>query len=455
METLKYQDALDFLYSFIDYGSERSDRYSPDVFELDRIKRFLKRLNNPHQQYPAVHIAGTKGKGSVAALIASTLQRAGYNTGLYTSPHLIEFTERIRINGEEITRSEVVAGVDRLRPLVLEEPDITTYELMTALAFQYFADQAIDIGVFEVGLGGRLDSTNVVNPIVSIITSLSYDHMHLLGDTLAEIAAEKAGIIKHGVPVVSAPQELSAERVLQRIAAEREAPIEFVGRDWDFELKSQSLVKQRVRLWPTAANSTAQSVELDVGLLGEHQLENAAVAFAALQRVQGNGFPIPDKAYQQGFKKVQWPGRFQILSQNPTLVVDSAHNGYSAARLRQALQEIFPGSRVHLVFGASEDKDIEAMLRNLGPAVGRASMTQAVHPRAADPEGLVQTATRFIDQVDSVVPVEQAVARALQQANEEEVVLVTGSLFTVGEVLAWWANRAETKTAPSPPGEAL
>jgi dihydrofolate synthase/folylpolyglutamate synthase len=450
MDSLSYQQALDFLYSFIDYGSERSDRYSPDVFELARIKRFLSRLGDPHLQYPAVHIAGTKGKGSVAALVATCLQLAGFKTGLYTSPHLVDFTERIQINREQIPGSTVGRIVGDLKPFTEQEPEITTYELTTALAFQYFAEQQIDIGVFEVGLGGRLDSTNVVEPVVSVITSLSYDHTHLLGDTLAEIAAEKAGIIKPGIPVISAPQKPEAERVLQQKAQEQGAPLEIIGRDWLFELLERRRSSQFVCIWPAGQDQAAAGVSLELGLLGDHQLENAAVAYAALQRAARNGFEVPGEALAQGFKQVDWPGRFQILQRQPTLVVDSAHNGYSALRLRQALEKNFPGQRIHLVFGASEDKDVRTMLKNLAPALSRATMTQAHHPRAAEAQQLVEVARDYIQAVDSHLPVRQAVAYALDQAEAEDVIVVTGSLFTVGEVLASSGGHREFSSVAYP-----
>ncbi|MEE8567454.1 MAG: Mur ligase family protein, partial [Anaerolineales bacterium] len=214
----RYQEALDYLYSFIDYSVERTYRYSADTFDLNRVRDLFQVVGNPQDQYNSVHIAGTKGKGSVSAMIASVLRAAGYRTGLYTSPHLQHFTERIRVDGQEIPKSEVVRLVEILKPHIEAIQHLTVYEIITALGFLHFAEQEVECAVVEVGLGGRLDATNVLNPLVSVITSLSYDHMHLLGDSLSDIAREKAGIIKPGVPVISAPQQFEAERVVEQVA---------------------------------------------------------------------------------------------------------------------------------------------------------------------------------------------------------------------------------------------
>ena len=227
---LTYEEALDYLYSFVDYSATRVEKYSAQAFDLGRMSALLELMGNPHTHYPCLHLAGTKGKGSVSALCASVLRAAGYRTGFYISPHLQDFCERIQINGELIPREAVAAIVDDLRPLAARVPKITHWELVTALGFEYFAREKVDVAVIEVGLGGRLDSTNVITPLVSVITSLSYDHTNLLGSTLAQIAGEKAGIIKPGVPLVSAPQEPEALEVLMRTAHERGAPLTLVGR---------------------------------------------------------------------------------------------------------------------------------------------------------------------------------------------------------------------------------
>jgi dihydrofolate synthase/folylpolyglutamate synthase len=434
-----YQETLDYLYSFTDYGNLRTYRYSAEAFDLGRMRALLAALGDPQASFPSLHITGTKGKGSTSALCASVLGRAGYRTGFYSSPHLQDFRERIRIDGQPIPAADVVQTVAEIRPVADRVPGLTAFELITATAFLYFARQNVDFGVIEVGLGGRLDATNVILPLVAVITSLSYDHMHLLGNTLAEIAGEKAGIIKAGVPAVSAPQPPEALQVLERVAAERGAPLAVVGRDWQYSIDQYDLAGQSFSVWP--AGDGAQPVRLSTSLLGAHQAQNGAVAYVALRALREQGLVIGDEALAEGFRQVDWPGRFEVLQQSPVLVVDCAHNGDSARRLVEALDDYFPGRRAVLLFGASADKDVPAMFDELAPRMHRAVMTQAVHPRAIETEELVaQAAARGLT-AEAVAPVAEALARALALAGPEEVVVATGSLFVVAEVRAAWAEQ--------------
>lgn len=444
---LTYQEALDYLYSFVDYSQSRTYKYSAQTFDLGRMGRFLDELGNPQTRYPALHLAGTKGKGSVAAMCANVLRAAGYRTGFYTSPHLQDFCERMQINGEFIPQAAVAEIVDGMRPVVERVPGLTTFELTTALAFQYFAHENVDVAVIEVGLGGRLDATNVITPLVSVITSLSYDHTHLLGNTLTEIAGEKAGIVKPGVPVVSAPQKEEALAVLERIAAERGARLALTGRDWLFRPLSHSLESQTFEIWSAqeqrqlnVLRAGGHSVnwtplKLEIPLLGQHQVENGAVAYAALMALRARALPISPDAIREGLRRVRWPGRFEILSRRPFVVADGAHNGDSAQKLAAALDDYFPGRRVTLIFGASSDKDVAGMFAELLPHVSRAIMTQAIHPRAWDPEELAKLAldTRASLSVEVVSPVAQALESALQSSAPDDVILACGSLFVVAE----------------------
>ncbi|MEW6568860.1 MAG: folylpolyglutamate synthase/dihydrofolate synthase family protein [Chloroflexota bacterium] len=446
----RYAQALDYLYSFVDYSLERSYRYTADRFDLDRLRQLLQRLGDPHRAYASLHIAGTKGKGSVSALAASTLKAAGYCTGLYTSPHLVRLTERIRVDGEEIAEAAVVDLVDEIKPKAEGIAGLTMFELLTALGFLYFARQGVDIAVIEVGLGGRLDATNVVTPLVSVITSLSYDHMHLLGNSLSDIAREKAGIIKPGVPVVLAPQQHEAARVVEQVAREQGAPLIRVGRDWLFAPGSHDLERQSLYIWSSREQALIDAYvessgrvewtppRYEVPLLGYHQVINAAVAHAALQVVRQQGFDIEDEAIRRGFRSVSWPGRFQILSRSPVVLVDSAHNRDSALRLRIALDDYFPGKPVTLVFGALADKDIPGMLAELLPRVSRLILTQADHPRAATVDELAEIARGYGWQVSRLVPVSQAMRQAVLQSRPGEVIVAAGSLTVAGEVLASW-----------------
>ncbi|MBI4769551.1 MAG: bifunctional folylpolyglutamate synthase/dihydrofolate synthase [Chloroflexi bacterium] len=448
-------DALAYLYSHTDYASLHSYRYAPETFDPGRMHALMARLGDPQERYPAIHIAGTKGKGSVAALCAAALRAAGYRTGLYTSPHLQDFTERIQVDGVPIPPEAVAGLVSELRPHAESLPGITTFELTTALGFLYFARAGVQAAAIEVGLGGRLDATNILaQPAVTVITSLSLDHTHLLGNTLAQIAAEKAGILKPGVPLVLAPQPVEALARVAEIAAARGVPVTLIGNDWLLSAVDHSLDGQRFRLWrapgapagdrdpgwvaapwPGSGASAPDGLELEIPLLGEHQMENAAVAYVALQVAGERGLPLPEAAIRQGFKSVRWPGRFEILRRQPPLVVDSAHNRDSARKLHLALQEYFPARPVTLIFGASGDKDVAGMLDELLPHVRRAILTRANHPRACDPEELAQLAAGRGCPVEVCFPVSAALAHALEQAQPDELVLVTGSLFVVGEAL--------------------
>lgn len=448
----EYQQALDYLYSFVDYSVKRSYRYSAEVFDLQRVRDLLHILGDPQDHYSSVHIAGTKGKGSVSSLISSVLKAAGYRTGMYSSPHLQRFTERIQVNGEEIPEVKLAALVDRIKPAVEQVPEQTTYELITALGFLYFAQEEVDWAVVEVGLGGRLDATNVIVPQVAVITSISYDHMHLLGESLSDIAREKAGIIKPNVPIVVAPQQYEAEKVIASIAEERQAPMIQVGRDWLFAPGKHDHEKQSLQVWSAGEQDlmdefvdTAGSEEwapprYEIPLLGYHQVINAAVAYAAIQVLRGRGAEVQDQDIRSGFGQVHWPGRFQILSSAPVIVVDSAHNRDSALKLRIALDDYFPSRKVTLVFGASSDKDIYGMFAELSPRVHRVIATSADHPRSEEPDRIAEHARAHGLKVEIIEPVKQAVIQAIQGANPEEVILATGSLFVVGEVLDSWAD---------------
>ncbi|MGB9775385.1 MAG: bifunctional folylpolyglutamate synthase/dihydrofolate synthase [Anaerolineae bacterium] len=440
---MTYREAIEYLHSLTDYEKRRIERYSPETLDLSRVERLLDMVGNPHRLYPSVHIAGTKGKGSTSAIIESALRAAGYRTGFYTSPHLHTFRERIRTGADLISRQDVVALVEEFRPLIARIPGITTFEAITAIAFTYFARQKIDILVAEVGLGGRLDATNVIRPEVAVITSLSLDHTYLLGNTLPEIAAEKAGIIKDGIPVVTAPQRPEALAVIEETARARQAPLTVVGRDWvwepgPFDLKGQSF---------TVRHGGAGFIPQDdlagaywIPLLGRHQLENATTALAALQILRERGFRLPRAAVQEGIRTVQWPGRLEVLSADPLVVVDCAHNPYSTEVLREALREWFPGRRWVLIFGASADKDIPGMLRALLPITAHLIVTRSDHPRSATPVELADMAASVGGGAEIAVNIRRAFQRALMLVEPDTGILVTGSIFLVAEAREEWAD---------------
>jgi len=279
---MNYTEAIAYLHSLTDYEKTRIKRYTPETLDLSRVESLLTALGNPHTQFPAVHVAGTKGKGSTSAMIEACLRAADYRTGLYTSPHLHTFRERIQVAGRKITREEVVELVEEIHPLIERMPGVTTFEAITAMGFLTFARSEVDVAVVEVGLGGRLDATNVLTPAVSVITSISLDHTYLLGDTLGEIAREKAGIIKPNIPTVSAPQRAEAIQVIQSISQERDAPLVEVGRDWDYEPGPTDWDGQRFTARRVSDGGSDLSGDYRISLLGRHQLENATSALVAL-----------------------------------------------------------------------------------------------------------------------------------------------------------------------------
>ncbi|MCK4900250.1 MAG: bifunctional folylpolyglutamate synthase/dihydrofolate synthase, partial [Anaerolineales bacterium] len=421
----EYQATLEYLYSFVDYSLSRSFRNSPDKFDLGRMRDLMAALGNPEQKYPSIHIAGTKGKGSVAVFCSFALRADGYRVGLYTSPHLHDYTERIQINGQPISHTELVSLVEQLKPVIESIPQITTFEITTALSLAYFANQKVDVAILEVGLGGRLDATNVVVPAVSVITSLSYDHTYVLGETLPEIAGEKAGIIKPGIPVVLSPQKEEARQVIESIAAERSSPLVQVGLDYKFiplnhSLEGQSLLIGPAKTFPriieggiTNGGGDSEPVKLFIPLLGRHQVENAATAYTVLKVFSESAFPVGGTAICAGFSQTSWPGRFDVLNKDPILVVDSAHNRDSISKLRLTIEDYFPEKEIVLVFGASEDKDVYGMISELLPLVREVIATQSYHPRAMEVEYLVEITNKLNKPVRSVPDVADALEVAI------------------------------------------
>jgi dihydrofolate synthase/folylpolyglutamate synthase len=446
----KYQETLDYLYSYIDFSLQKVSRYSPERFELGRMRDFMASMGDPQNEYRILHIAGTKGKGSVAALCASALQKSGLKVGLYTSPHLEDYAERIQVDGVPIAHEDLIALVDEIKPNLTNIPEITTFEITTGLAYLYFARCKADAAVIEVGLGGRLDATNICLPDVTVITSISYDHTYLLGETLAEIAAEKGGIIKPGIPLVIAPQAAEARAAISRIAMERAAPLIEIGVDYQYHPVEKSLSGQSLDVWAAAGSELGLSrIRLSIPLLGAHQVVNAATAYAALMVAKAAGMRVTDRGIQQGFQSVQWPGRFEILRQDPPLIIDSAHNRDSAQKLYNVLEDYFPGQKVVLVFGASEDKDIPGMLTELLPAVHQVVMTKSTHPRAAEPDELVAIAGQLNCTAIASSSVEQALDEAERLAGGTRIILVCGSIFVAAAARSVWMSNVKPGGIPS------
>lgn len=430
---IAYNKALDYLYSFVDYSLKHSSELAKAEFNLDRMFALMEELGNPQNKYPIIHVAGTKGKGSVSALCASALQMGGYRVGLYTSPHLLDYCERIQGNGEPISHELMVELVEEIKPAVAKIPKLTTFEITTALGFLAFARLGCNAAVIEVGLGGRLDATNVVMPKVSVITSLSYDHMAVLGDTLAQIAGEKAGIIKRGVPVVCVPQKEEALDVVLRVANSLQCELTLVGKNVNYQSVESSLDGQSLRIVDNVRHST---LDVQLPLLGVYQLENAAAAYAALKV---SGISITDEQIQRGFSQVRWRARFEIARRDPPVIFDSAHNADSFAKLRETLETYFPGKMVYLIFGASEDKNIPGMFAEMKPKIKRLIVTRADHPRALEVEKIIELARQAGLESEAVCPVESAFLRALDLSEKDgSIVLSAGSMFVTAEVMKSW-----------------
>ena len=430
---MSYEEAIKYLDSFINYEKLLSFDYK-ESFELNRMKRLAARLGDPHLSLRCVHIAGTKGKGSTSAMAASILKEAGFKVGLYTSPHLISFRERIRINDELISEADLCSLVNRIKPLIDEideESDEypTFFEVYTTLAFLYFKERKADFCVVEGGMGGRLDATNIIMPLCCGITQISFEHTQKLGNTLREIAAEKAGIIKEGGICVSSLQDNSARDVIRETCAKKHCKLYEVGRDlhfneerFNFPIGQEFSVTGIFEKYPS----------LEVGLLGEHQFMNAATAIGLIESLRFYDIIIKDSAIRSGLRNVKWPGRLQILQNNPYIVLDGAQNRASAKALKAAIKRIFKYNRLILVLGISKDKDIKGICEELEPISDEIILTKASLPRGEEPVVIKRNIAKAARLASSI---EEAMNTAEGISAPSDLILVTGSLFVVGELL--------------------
>ena len=432
---MDYRESIAQLLTLVDH--ERNLVTGPRqkaIYDLTRMEALLGRLGSPQNQVPAVHIAGTKGKGSTAALCDSALHAAGLSTGFYSSPHLHAYRERIRRDSEPISQEGFAALVEGLWPLHEELKSdsvvgpLTLFEFLTGMAFQCFAQDRTDVQVIEVGLGGRLDATNVLDAGVCVITSISLDHMAILGNTIGEIAADKAGIIKPGSTVVIAPQASEALSPILAACQEKEAAPILVGRDVTWEEGRTGTDGQRFKV-----RGRNGEYDLYMPLLGAHQLENAALAVAALEALGSQGIDVSAKAMEVGFENVSWPCRMEVLSRSPLLVADGAHNVYSIESLLKSLPDYLAYDRLILVVGFSRDKNVEGMARALGEKADIIVATASRHPRSMQ---AVEVAGLFPETGKPVLASTPADALrlAMEVAGKKDLVLATGSLFLAAEV---------------------
>jgi dihydrofolate synthase/folylpolyglutamate synthase len=422
---MDYQQAIDYISSFGRFGSRPG---------LERMEWLLQQLGHPEQQLRFVHIAGTNGKGSTTAFVHGILQAAGYRVGMYTSPYLEAFTNRIGANGQDIDQQQLAGLVTRLRPLFEQVNSgplgpITQFEVTTALALAYYQESQVDYVAWEVGLGGRLDATNVVTPEVSVITNIGLDHTEVLGDSLAKIALEKAGIIKQGIPLVTAVEEDEPWRVIDDQAQQLQAPVWRLGRDFSYQRGTFDLEKQQFNY----RDSLGEMPDLGIPLIGEHQCRNAATAVAAVRRLQQAGVAIKPEAYYQGLAQARWPGRLEVMSREPFIIVDGAHNPHGAKALRRALFDYFQGRRIVMVLGILKDKERKEMFSHLLPLATRVIFTAPQYGRATDPALLLQDAAQYRLPAVTTTDVPGAINLALAELRPDEMLLIAGSLYTVAE----------------------
>lgn len=410
-----YERTLEWLYGL--HAAKGMD------FKLDRMTEALRELADPHRTFPAIHVAGTNGKGSVAATLHSILTRAGYRVGLYVSPHLVRFTERIRVGRDEVSPASVVRLAAEVRAAAQKagvQP--TFFELVTLMAFLHFARSQVDVGVIEVGLGGRLDATNVIDPLATVITTIGRDHMEFLGDSIASIAAEKAGAIKAGRPVIVGNVCAEAAEVIEDVASQRAAAVYRLGRDYHWSRENGVRFVGMGYSWD----------QLRLALRGRHQGDNAATALATLA-LTASVLPVSEEAIREGLETVEWPGRLQVISGEPTIILDSAHNPDGLRALRDELPSLVGRRAVHLLFAVMRDKDWQPMVDGLAPLCASATVTEVLTPRCLVVAELAERFARYCPTTcrSNVLDAWREVCR---KAGPNEIVLVTGSLFLVGAV---------------------
>jgi dihydrofolate synthase/folylpolyglutamate synthase len=442
-----YKQAIAYLFDRTDYERQTVLRYNVTTFNLDRMKKLLGLLDNPHKKIVTVHIAGTKGKGSTCTMLAKMLESNGYKVGLYTSPHVVTLHERIVVNSTMISEHEMTDMINRIYVPVetlAKTSAPTFFEIMTAIAFLYFAQKQVDIAVIETGLGGRLDSTNVVEPKVVGITSLSIDHQRQLGPNIESIAAEKAGIIKKGVPIVTVPQDPAAMKILKKHATELKAPMSVTGADIDFSYRFESSREHGPHTRICVTTPTSRFEHLRVPLPGEHQAINCGLALAILDKLKGTGFKIDDEKAINGLSDVSMPGRMELISGDPRIMVDAAHNAASIRALIQAIGQHVPYDSMVVIFGCNADKDVRGMLEQLQFGADKVIFTRSNNPRAVFPQDLADMYSEICGKMcQTAMTLSEALAIAESAVGREDLICITGSFYLVGQAKTHLAKAAK------------
>jgi dihydrofolate synthase/folylpolyglutamate synthase len=432
-----YVEAMRYLFKRTDYEKQEHLRYNVTTFNLDRMKKLLSLLGNPHNKFRTVHIGGTKGKGSTATMLARMLESNGYRVGLYTSPHVVHLHERIEINSKTISESEMLKLMNRLYVPVekLSKTDPPTFfEIMTALAFLYFLDMKVDIGVIETGLGGRLDSTNVILPEVVGITSLSIDHQQQLGNTIDSIAKEKAGIFKRGVPVITVEQEPAAMKVLKTEAIAANAPLSITGSDIDFSYRFETSREHGPHTRICLTTPTSKFEHLRVPLHGKHQAINCGLALAMLDKLKASGFKINNEKATEGLHTVSLAGRMEMICNDPRIMIDGAHNAASIRALIHAIGQNIPYDSMVVIFGCNSDKDVNGMLNELQYGADKVIFTRSNSNKAMSPQDLADRYTEICGKMyQTAVSLGEALQLAKCAVGREDLICITGSFYLIGQ----------------------
>ena len=433
-----YAQAIEYLYKRTDYEKESHVRYNVTTFSLDRMEHLLALVGNPHKKLDTAHVAGTKGEGSTATMLAKMLEANGYTVGLYTSPHVVHLHERIAVNSQMIEEREMLGLLNRLHGpierLAKKGEAPTFFEIMTAIAFLYFVDKEVDIAVIETGLGGRLDSTNVICPKVIGITSLSIDHQQQLGGTLDSIAREKAGVFKPGIPIVTVEQDPVAMKVLKTHALSVKAPLSVTGGDIDFSFRFETSREHGPHTRICLTTPTSKFEHLRVPLHGRHQAINCGLALAMLDRLKACGFQIDNDKAARGLQEVTLPGRMEMICEDPRIMIDGAHNAASIRALIHAIGQNIPYDSMVMIFGCNSDKDIDGMLREVQYGADKVIFTRSNSPKATSPQDLAE---RFSEISHKMCQTSSSLGEALQLARsaigKEDLVVITGSFYLIGQ----------------------
>jgi len=433
-----YDRAMSYLYGKTDYEQQRHLRYNVDTFDLKRMEKLLSGVGNPHKKIDTVHIAGTKGKGSTATMLAKMLEANGYKVGLYTSPHVTDLHERIVVNSKKINKSQMQGLLNRLyapvEKLSKNGRDPTFFEILTAIAFMHFADVGTDIAVIETGLGGRLDSTNVIKPKVIGITSLSIDHQHQLGDTIDKIAMEKAGVMKRGVPVVTVKQDPAALRVLRAQAATVNAPLSVTGEDIDFSHRFETSPEHGPHNRICLTTPTSKFEHLRVPLHGIHQAINCGLALAILDKLKAGGFAVDSDKAVKGLSNVTLAGRMEMICTDPRIMIDGAHNAASIKALIHATGQNIPYDSMIVIFGCNRDKDIEGMLRQLQYGADKVIFTRSKSAKATNPDELAEMYGSISGKMcQTALNLGEALRLAQCAVGREDLICITGSFYLIGQ----------------------